>query len=94
MKDFKSMVIGFLMATCMFMLMGQTSSDINNGNGKYQAYTHKDKVYMIDTSTGAMFINDGVTYYRGEVPQYYWENFNNEYSPFTYPPPRDIEKNK
>ena len=27
MKDFKSMVIGFLLATCMFLFMGQISSN-------------------------------------------------------------------
>jgi len=59
MKDFKSMVIGFLMATCIFLFMGNTSSNemyvTTNDNGKYQAYSHNDKNYMINTTNGALY---------------------------------------
>ena len=34
MKDFKTLMIGFLLATCMFLFMGQTSS--SSQVGRYQ----------------------------------------------------------
>ena len=37
MKDIKSMIIGFLLATCMFLMMGQGSN--NSQIGKYQIST-------------------------------------------------------
>ena len=53
MKDFKTLMIGFLLATCMFLLMGQGSS--KSDIGKYQAYTYKVTHYLLDTSTGETF---------------------------------------
>ena len=60
MKDIKSMIIGFLLATCMFLFMGQTSND--SKVGRYQSTSvynpnqldRKNNVYtiIIDTRTG------------------------------------------
>ncbi len=37
MKDIKSYVIGFLTCACLFLIMGQTKAD--NQNGRYQIST-------------------------------------------------------
>ena len=59
MKDIKSMIIGFLLATCMFLFMGATSGD--NQIGRYQISTVDDTTTLgiprhietiIDTKTG------------------------------------------
>ena len=52
MKDIKSILIGFLLATCMFLFMGNTSS---GQVGKYQGFADENNVFMIDTKTGQLF---------------------------------------
>ena len=58
MKDIKSMMIGFLLATCMFLMMGQGS----NTTGRYQAWfcsgdtdSGAPKQRMLDTKTGILY---------------------------------------
>ena len=60
MKDIKSIVIGFLMATCMFLFMGYTSSG-NSEVGRYQMLQSDDitvggaeipVIFRLDTKTG------------------------------------------
>ena len=50
MKDIKTLMIGFLLATCMFLLMGQGSS--KSDVGTYQAFADD---LMIDTRTGVLY---------------------------------------
>ena len=58
MKDIKSIIIGFLMATCMFLFMGATADD--NQVGRYQVSTVENVFNgiprhietIIDTKTG------------------------------------------
>ena len=65
MKDIKSMIIGFLLATCMFLFMGQTN---NYGNvimkgeyGQFSGFTSKESVFMIDTKSADTWIwNSGI----------------------------------
>ena len=56
MKNFKDIVIGFLLATCMFLLMGQTSiADKRVIVGKYQGFaSNKYEIYRINTITGEL----------------------------------------
>tara|TARA_X000001036_G_C20011025_1_gene534472 strand:- start:230 stop:445 length:216 start_codon:yes stop_codon:yes gene_type:complete len=49
MKDFKTLMIGFLLATCMFLLMGQGSS--KSDIGRYQGFG-TNNAYLVDTTTG------------------------------------------
>ena len=56
MKDIKSVMIGFLLATSMFLFMGQTKAT-NNEIGRYQISTTKDEGLwvhetIIDAKTG------------------------------------------
>ena len=53
MKDIKSMIIGFLLATCMFLMMGQGSNDAQAG--RYQGFADQNDVYLIDTITGELW---------------------------------------
>ena len=54
MKDIKSYVIGFLTCACLFLIMGQTKSD--NQNGRYQAWDSTSIMSrMIDTQTGEVY---------------------------------------
>ena len=72
MKDIKTLMIGFLLATCMFLLMGQGSS-----KGKYQGFASNKKgggyvVWLIDTTTGQTFVrytHDANT----PSEDYYWK---------------------
>ena len=54
MKDIKTLMIGFLLATCMFLLIGADSND--SQIGRYQASTAEFDDYIcttiIDTQTG------------------------------------------
>ena len=55
MKDIKTFLIGFLTCACLFLIMGQTKSD--NQNGRYQAtatitISNKQIVTIVDTRTG------------------------------------------
>ena len=66
MKDIKSMLIGFLLATCMFLFMGQTkiapSITYNSGEGKYQMAATDSGLKMIDTGTGQVYILEQENY--------------------------------
>ena len=71
MKDLKSYVIGFLTCACLFLIMGQTSS--NNQNGRYQISTSQSKMnnqgvlgVIIDTQTGAV-------YKKAEYPKHWFK---------------------
>ena len=55
MKDIKSYIIGFLSCACLFLIMGQTESD--NQNGRYQAFAGKEDIYyLVDTTNGELHI--------------------------------------
>ena len=71
MKDIKSIIIGFLLATCMFLFMGATSNDNENQVGKYQGFTDEYSEYIIDTITGELWVRsiDGV----GKKATRYWK---------------------
>ena len=49
----KKILIGFLSATCFFLLVGATSS--NSDNGRYQVFERKTGAYLLDTRTGKMY---------------------------------------
>ena len=66
MKDFKSMIIGFLLATSMFLFMGYTDINPNIMGGKYQVTTggklgiwqnklQNEYTYMMNTQNGELF---------------------------------------
>ena len=63
MKDFKSIMIGFLLATSMFLFMGQTSSNdmemyvTTTDNGKYQLSANGNLIYIVNTQTGETWHN-------------------------------------
>ena len=55
MKDIKSMIIGFLMATCMFLFIGATKSDTQIGRYDMEMYKGefgKNIYTLLDTKTG------------------------------------------
>ena len=59
MKNIKSTLTGFLLATSLFLFMGQTSNNNNNNNGRFQfenyalqGYTTKFYEIIFDTQTG------------------------------------------
>ena len=52
----KNILLGFLMATCMFLLIGATGE--SSENGRYQAWNETDEekdTFMLDTKTGHYF---------------------------------------
>ena len=55
MKDIKTFLIGFLTCVCLFLIMGQ--SKVNNQNGRYQAISANkyESFYLLDTGTGAVY---------------------------------------
>ena len=53
MKDIKTLIIGFLLATCMFLMMGQGSND--SQVGRYQAWGGMTNSRITDTMTGETF---------------------------------------
>jgi len=59
MKDIKSVMIGFLLATCMFLFMGQTAAGTlikKPETGKYQGFADGlGNAYVIDTQTAELF---------------------------------------
>ena len=72
MKDFKTLMIGFLLATCMFMIIGFTDKEINEKkkwmkefpqNGRYLPLkiNKEEMVVMMDSQTGDLYFpsNDG-----------------------------------
>ncbi len=59
MKNIKSTLTGLLLATSLFLFMGQTSNNNNNNNGRFQfenyalqGYTTKFYEIIFDTQTG------------------------------------------
>ena len=66
MKNIKSLIIGFLSATCIFLLMGVTDKEINEKKkwmeefpevGRYLPLkiSHNEKVVMMDSQTGDLY---------------------------------------
>ena len=60
MKDIKSVLIGFLLASCMFFLMGATQEMFvtSSDNGRYQIAndgTTLGTLFMLDTKTGELY---------------------------------------
>ena len=68
MKDIKSYVIGFLSCACLFLIMGQTDGEEmmewnvdgkviieSNENGRYQAFTKKERIRLLDTTNGQVY---------------------------------------
>ena len=57
--DIKSMLIGILSCTCIFLIMGQTKSSgiLDNQAGRYQAIAGDkfEYFYLLDTGTGAVY---------------------------------------
>ena len=55
MKNIKTFLIGFLTCACMFLIMGNTKAD--NQNGRYQAISANkyESFYLLDTGTGAVY---------------------------------------
>ena len=57
--DIKSMLIGALSCTCIFLIMGQTKNPVilDNQAGKYQAIAGNkfEYFYLLDTGTGAIY---------------------------------------
>ena len=72
MKDIKSMIIGFLLATCMFLFMGATGSDKNVG--KYHTYGDANGgSYLLDTQTGESWKWSKIKDKKGMKWNQYWE---------------------
>ena len=66
MKNIKSLIIGFLSATCIFLLMGVTDKEINEKKkwmeefpevGRYLPLkiNQNEKVVMMDSQTGDLY---------------------------------------
>ena len=58
MKDFKSMIIGFLLATCMFLMIAPTkinTQTIHTQIGRYQGFADQNDIHLIDTTTGELW---------------------------------------
>lgn len=66
MKDIKSSIIGFLLATCMFLLMGATTHN-DNATGKY-AY---QEGVLLDTQTGVYWSSFNLETRNGYKPIYF-----------------------
>lgn len=52
MKDIKSMMIGFLLATCMFLMLGADSKD--SQIGKYQGFG-SEGTKLLNTTNGELW---------------------------------------
>ena len=57
MKDIKSVMIGFLLATCMFLFMGQTLSDTQVGRYDLEIDVEKGRLLVFDTKKGQLVKN-------------------------------------
>lgn len=57
--DFKSLLIGFLLAACLFLLMGSTPMRFTSAQGRYQVSAAQDKVVILDTQTGEASVIQG-----------------------------------
>ena len=64
MTNFKSIIIGFLSATCIFLFMGMTDKEIEQkkkwlkefpGSGRYLPVMSRDRVWMMDSKTGDFY---------------------------------------
>ena len=55
MKDIKTLMIGFLLATCMLLLIGADRND--SQIGKYQAMSANAQMYLLDTTNGEMWLS-------------------------------------
>ena len=64
MKNIKSLTIGFLSATCIFLFMGMTDKEIEQKkkwlkefpeSGRYLPVMSRDRVWMMDSKTGAFY---------------------------------------
>ena len=64
MKNIKSLTIGFLSATCIFLFMGMTDKEIEQKkkwlkefpeNGRYLPVMSRDRVWMMDSKTGDFY---------------------------------------
>ena len=64
MTNFKSIIIGFLSATCMFLFMGMTDKEIEQKkkwlkefpeSGRYLPVMSRDRVWMMDSKTGDFY---------------------------------------
>ena len=61
MKDLKNVLIGFLLATCLFVIIGATNvRDVGNSdNGRYEIYqkngTPRGNTHLLDTQTGEVW---------------------------------------
>ena len=53
MKDIKTFLIGFLTCACLFLIMGQTKAD--NQNGRYQGFADSKDNWLVNTATGELF---------------------------------------
>ena len=67
MQNIKSLTIGFLSATCIFLFMGMTDKEIEqkkkwlkefSENGRYLPVMSRDKVWMMDSKTGDFYTSD------------------------------------
>ncbi len=64
MINFKSIIIGFLSSTCIFLFMGMTDKEIEQKkkwlkefpeNGRYLPVMSRDRVWMMDSKTGDFY---------------------------------------
>ncbi len=57
----KNILIGFLMATCIFLMIGSSGS---SNNGKYQAFGDgaSHQLFMIDVETGELYKKGGMNH--------------------------------
>ena len=64
MTNFKSITIGFLSVTCIFLFMGMTDKEIEQKkkwlkefpeNGRYLPVMSRDRVWMMDSKTGDFY---------------------------------------
>ena len=62
--NFKSIIIGFLSAACIFLFMGMTDKEIEQKkkwlkefpeNGRYLPVMSRDRVWMMDSKTGDFY---------------------------------------
>ena len=53
----KNILLGFLMATCMFLMLGATQEMFvtTSDNGRYQGFADEKRNWMIDTKTGVLY---------------------------------------
>ena len=81
----KNILIGVLMTTCVFLMMGTKSEPsaiervLTNfsENGRYQAFVNEGYSYMLDTKTGKTYRR---SWMKGKTDKrvYFWESENNK----------------